>query len=98
MSAEALPATAGREAAAEPLIHMEDLWRSYDMGAEVIHALHGVSLDVQSGEYMAIMGPSGSGKSTLLRCVAGLDTLTSGQVLIDGDDVSIGTERGRQSW
>ncbi len=44
------------------------------------------------------MGPSGSGKSTLLRCVAGLDTLTSGQVLIDGDDVRIGTERGRQSW
>ena len=88
MSAEALPATAGREAAAEPLIHMEDLWRSYDMGAEVIHALHGVSLDVQSGEYMAIMGPSGSGKSTLMNLIGCLDTPSRGRYVLAGRVVS----------
>ncbi len=88
MSAEALPLPAGRDAASEPLIHVDDLWRSYEMGAEVIHALHGVSFDVPSGEYMAIMGPSGSGKSTLMNLIGCLDTPSRGRYVLGGRLVS----------
>ncbi len=70
------------------LIHAEDLWRTYVMGAEEIHALHGVSFDVHSAEYVAIMGPSGSGKSTLMNLIGCLDTPTRGTYVLRGKLVS----------
>jgi putative ABC transport system ATP-binding protein len=70
------------------LIHAEDLWRTYVMGAEEIHALHGVSFDVRAGEYVAIMGPSGSGKSTLMNLIGCLDTPTRGRYVLRGKVVS----------
>jgi putative ABC transport system ATP-binding protein len=65
-----------------------DLERRYGEGATAVHALRGVSIDVQNGELVAVMGPSGSGKSTLMHLLAGLDKPTSGQVTIAGIDIS----------
>jgi putative ABC transport system ATP-binding protein len=70
------------------LIAMRDLWKTYDMGAEKVHALHGVSFDVQRGEYLAITGPSGSGKSTLMNLIGCLDTPSQGQYWLNGKNVS----------
>ena len=66
------------------LIRAEDLWRTYQMGAEEIHALRGVSFTIAPGEYVAVMGPSGSGKSTLMHLLAALDEPTDGHVTIAG--------------
>src|SRR5215211_1135479 len=70
------------------LISMRDIWRTYEMGSEKVHALHGVSFDVQKGEYLAIIGPSGSGKSTLMNLIGCLDTPTRGEYWINGKNVS----------
>src|SRR5216117_1578865 len=70
------------------LIRLQNISRRYQMGAEVIHALRDVSLEIQRGEYVAIMGPSGSGKSTLMNVVGCLDTPTSGRYELNGTDVS----------
>jgi len=72
----------------EALIRAEDLWRTYQMGAEEIHALQGVTFTVDRGEYVAIMGPSGSGKSTLMNLVGCLDTPTRGTYVLHGKTVS----------
>jgi len=71
-----------------PLIHLEKISRRYQMGAETIHALREVSLELERGEYVAIMGPSGSGKSTLMNLVGCLDTPTSGLYELNGANVS----------
>ena len=63
------------------------LVKTYGMGDMAVHALAGIDVDFARGELTAIMGPSGSGKSTLMHCMAGLDTVTSGTVMIDGQDV-----------
>ncbi|MBI3651859.1 MAG: ABC transporter ATP-binding protein [Acidobacteria bacterium] len=73
---------------ADTVIRTDDLWRTYVMGAEEVHALRGVSFEVKRGEYMAIMGPSGSGKSTLMNLIGCLDTPTSGQYWLNGKLVS----------
>lgn len=70
------------------LIQTNDLWKIYDIGAEKIQALRGITLDVRAGEYMAIMGPSGSGKSTLMNLIGCLDTPTKGEYLLNGRNVS----------
>jgi putative ABC transport system ATP-binding protein len=71
-----------------PLIEAHDLWRSYDMGGETVHALRGVSFAIAKGEYVAVMGPSGSGKSTLMNIVGCLDTPTQGTYVLRGRRVS----------
>ena len=70
------------------LIETRDLWKTYVMGDEEIHALRGVSISIERGEYVAIMGPSGSGKSTLMNLIGCLDTPSKGSYLLNGKEVS----------
>ncbi len=70
------------------LIETRDLWKTYVMASEEIHALRGVSVQIERGEYVAIMGPSGSGKSTLMNLVGCLDTPSRGTYLLNGKEVS----------
>jgi putative ABC transport system ATP-binding protein len=70
------------------LISMRDIWKTYQMGSEELHALRGVSFDVQRGEYVAIIGPSGSGKSTLMNLIGCLDTPSQGRYWINSKLVS----------
>ena len=69
------------------LIETVDLWKTYVMGGERIHALRGVSIAIERGEYVAIMGPSGSGKSTLMNLIGCLDTPTRGAYRLNGRNV-----------
>ena len=69
------------------LIETVDLWKTYVMGSEEIHALRGVSIEMERGEYVAIMGPSGSGKSTLMNLIGCLDTPSKGSYLLNGKQV-----------
>jgi putative ABC transport system ATP-binding protein len=71
-----------------PIIRIRDLGREYRMGAELILALRGVTLDIHRNEYVAIMGPSGSGKSTLMNLLGCLDTPTEGEYWLSGQEVS----------
>ena len=65
-----------------------DLVKTYGKGDAIVHALDGVSVDLERGKLTAIMGPSGSGKSTLMHCMAGLDAATSGSVVVDGTELN----------
>lgn len=81
----------GRAATAVPhgdVIVVEDLWKTYDMGEQEVHALQGVSLHIRHNEYVAIMGPSGSGKSTLMNLIGCLDSPTRGRYWLNGHLVS----------
>jgi len=70
------------------LISMRNIWKTYQMGTESVHALHGVSFDIPRGEYIAIIGPSGSGKSTLMNLIGCLDTPSQGEYWLNGKNVS----------
>ena len=84
-----------QESAAEQQVDTEDyiikvqgVWKTYRMGDQEVHALHGVYLDVIRGEYLSIMGPSGSGKTTMFNMVGALDTPTKGTVLVNGANMA----------
>ncbi len=72
----------------ENIIELKNLWRTYELGSEPVHALQGLDLTIGKGEYVAIMGTSGSGKSTLMNIVGCLDKPTSGQYILHGEDIS----------
>ena len=89
-SAAATPATRPVVVKPEPdeVIVVDNLWKTYNMGAEQVHALRGVNLRIRHNEYVAIMGPSGSGKSTLMNLIGCLDTPTQGSYWLNGHEVS----------
>jgi putative ABC transport system ATP-binding protein len=70
------------------VIELDGITRDYEVGGRPVHALRGIDLTIEDGEYVAVMGPSGSGKSTLLNILGCLDRATSGSYLLDGHDVS----------
>jgi putative ABC transport system ATP-binding protein len=72
----------------EPVIQVHDLVKVYSLGEVEVHALQGISLSIERGEFVAIMGPSGSGKTTLLNVIGCIDKPTKGKVLLDGVDAT----------
>jgi len=81
-----------------PLIDVRNVHKIYTRGREKIDVLQGVNLQVQAGEFLALMGPSGSGKTTLLNLMAGIDTPTSGTVTVNGRDIGACSEDRLAAW
>ncbi|MFP7696648.1 ABC transporter ATP-binding protein [Trueperella sp. LYQ143] len=75
-------------AGSQPAIHTMNLTKVYGSGEATVVAVNNVNIDIRNGEFTALMGPSGSGKSTFLHCVAGLDGVTSGKVIVGGEDIT----------
>ena len=90
----------GVDAAVAPanIIEARDVYKTYDSGANPVPALRGVSLGVPRGEMVAIMGPSGCGKTTLLNCLSGLDTIDSGDIRIEGTDITTMPDRDKTTY
>ncbi len=82
------PADAANAPGHDEVIVVENLWKTYDMGSEQVHALRGINLRICHNEYVAIMGPSGSGKSTFMNLIGCLDTPTKGNYWLNGHLVS----------
>lgn len=78
---------------AQPIIQLEDVHKEYGKGKNTVAALKDVNLEIQRGEFVAVVGPSGCGKSTLLHVMAGLEHPTQGRILLDGVDVTLVSER-----
>ncbi|MDD3678629.1 MAG: ABC transporter ATP-binding protein [Dehalococcoidales bacterium] len=75
------------------MIKLENINKEYRMGEEIVHAVSGVSLEIKEGEFVALVGPSGSGKSTMMHIIGGLDTPTSGRVIVDGQNLSSASDK-----
>ncbi len=84
----AAPANRASAGGGQPLLRATDVTKIYHMGDQTVAALGGVSLEIRSGEFVAIMGPSGSGKSTMMNLIGALDVPTSGKLEIDGRDIA----------
>ena len=80
------------------LVDIRELAKSYRRGSEAIRVFEGVNLQIHEGEFLALMGPSGSGKSTLLNIIAGLDSPTSGSVIVDGQDITRMNGKQLAAW
>ena len=74
-------------------IKLSNVSKSYTIGSELVHALHNITLEIEEGEFLAIVGPSGSGKSTLLHMIGGLDAPTEGTIEVDGLDLGKQSDR-----
>lgn len=74
------------------LIRIENVWKTYTIGENKVHALRGLNLDIKKGEFVAIQGPSGSGKSTAMNMIGALDTPSKGAVYLDGHNIAMLTE------
>ena len=81
-----------------PLISVRDLVKVYTLGENDVHALAGVSVDIDEGEFVAVMGPSGSGKSTLLNLIAGIDKPSAGEIRVAGIDITRLDEGELAAW
>ena len=81
-----------------PLVEVRDLYKSFTRGSETIEVLMDLTLDVEAGEFLALMGPSGSGKTTLLNLLAGLDTPTAGTITVGGERISDYSESELARW
>lgn len=81
-----------------PLVEIRDLTKLYQRDAQEIRVFEDIDLDVERGEFLALMGPSGSGKSTLLNLIAGLDTPTSGRITVGGEEVTAMSPRQLAAW
>ena len=88
----------GRVTDTEAIVEARNVQKTYDTGSVRVEALRGVSLSVERGEMLAIMGPSGCGKTTLLNCLSGLDSIDSGEVLIEGVALSAMSDRERTDY
>ncbi|MGE4539149.1 MAG: ABC transporter ATP-binding protein [Desulfovibrio sp.] len=84
--------------AEKSLIEIRGLSKSYRRGDQIIPVLTGVSFDIAVGEFLALIGPSGSGKSTLLNCIAGIDSVDAGSIVIGGTDIATLTEGELAKW
>ena len=82
----------------DPCVEVHDVHKSFRRGSEVLDVLNGLNLNVQQGEYVALMGPSGSGKTTLLNLIAGLDQPTTGSIRVQGEEISNMSEGQLAGW
>jgi putative ABC transport system ATP-binding protein len=82
----------------ESAIRLSSIVKIYTRGSQKVEVLHGLSLDIQTGEFISIMGPSGSGKTTLLNLIAGLDTPTSGELVVANDRIDRLSRSQRSAW
>jgi putative ABC transport system ATP-binding protein len=81
-----------------PIVRIEDLYKSYSRGSQIIPVLEKITFDIAEGEFLALMGPSGSGKTTLLNLIAGIDKADSGAILVAGTDISLLSETELAAW
>ncbi|MFA5629496.1 MAG: ABC transporter ATP-binding protein [Dehalococcoidales bacterium] len=75
------------------MIKLDNITKEYHMGEEIVRAVSGVTLDIKEGEFVALVGPSGSGKSTTMHIIGGLDTPTSGKVIVDEQDLTRASDK-----
>lgn len=81
-----------------PIVRIRDLSKAYRRGSQILPVLNDISLDIEEGEFMALMGPSGSGKTTLLNLIAGIDRADSGAVIVGGLDITNLSEAELARW